>query len=213
VTCNHCNSGHVARASTQLLSRQISLQNGVEALALSYNQPAEPYRVFVQEIDGDSVIEITLRFGYEAASEEIVIYCNPSGAVEYFHTKPLQVRVRAMTADANIAIGVEGDPCVITQRVTSSSTQALTNAAYVTLGDYDGTAPPYTNTVSLYPNGNVDIEIIDISSNPTQTILTKLNLDESSEFLRGLQLGNRYQIQARSVNANGLIGTVWSNYG
>lgn len=207
MTCNHCRP-----KLNQLLSRSVEVLNGISSLVLSYNDPAEAYRLFIQETTSTSVVKVELVFGYEATSETIILYCNPGGAIEYFHTKPCEIRAQGMTADATISIGIERDPCVITQRVTSSSTQALTNAAFVDLGDNNGSAPAYTNQVSLYPNGNIDIQIIDISVTPNQTIFTKLNLDEAADFLRFIQLGNRYKIQAQSVNPNGLIGTVWSNY-
>ena len=209
MSCGHCDNS----TSNQLLSRSVEVRNLAGAVrVLSYNDPHRAYRIFVEELTATSVIQLKLIFGYDATEETIVLYCNPLGAIEYFSTKPCIVEAVALTADSTISIGVEGDPCVISQRVTSSSTQAITNAAYTDLGDFGGTAPPYTNTVSLFPNGNVDIQIIDISVVPNQTIFTKLNLDEAADFLRFIQLGNRYKIQAKSVNPNGLIGTVWSNY-
>jgi len=206
-----CNSKQINPCNEQLLSRSIQLQNGIEQLGLSYNEPRAPYRFWIQEDGQNSTVKIQLTFGYDAATETVILFCNPGGAIEYFGTQPVVVRVQAMVADTTVNLGFEGDPCVITQRVYSSVSQSITNAAYSTLGDFNGTCPPYTNTCTIIPNGNVDIRITDISVAPAVIIFDKLNLDESNAYLRGLQLGNRYQISARSVNPTGRLGTVWSN--
>ncbi len=195
----------------QLLSRTISLQNGVDVLGLSYNEPRAPYRFWIQEDGQNSVVKIQLTFGYDAAVEVVTLFVNPGGAIEYFGTQPCNVRVQAMVADTDIALGFEGDPCVITQRVYSSVSQTITNAAYTALGDFNGTCPAYTNTCSIIPDGNIDVRITDISVAPAVVIFDKLNLDEANAYLRGLQLGNRYQVSARSVNPTARLGTVWSN--
>ncbi len=116
-----------------------------------------------------------------------------------------------MTGDATIIAGIEGDPCVITNRVYSSASQNITNAAYSEVGDFNGFCPPYCDSLSIYPNGNIDVRITDQGQSPAVEIFEKLNLDESAEFLRDLKIGNRYKVEVKSVNPNGILGSVWFN--
>tara|TARA_R110002110_G_scaffold324450_1_gene536502 strand:+ start:213 stop:854 length:642 start_codon:yes stop_codon:yes gene_type:complete len=198
--------------SNQLLSREIELQNGIEVLALNYaNVSHRPYRLFIEEKNNNSVIQIALAFGYKAVTETVTLFCNPGGAIEYFSTRPCTIRVKALTVDASIIAGIEGDPCVITNRVYSSASQNITNAAYSPVGDFTGFCPPYCDSLSIYPNGNIDVRITDQGQAPAVEIFEKLNLDESSEFLRDLKIGNRYKVEVKSVNPNGILGSVWFN--
>lgn len=203
--------------SNQVLSRELDLvysSTGNEVIALQYaNRDNRPFRLFIEEKNGQSVIQVALSFGYKATTETVTLFCNPNGAIEYFSTRSCTVRVKALTANAKIACGIEGDPCVITNRVYSSSAQNITNAAYSDLGDFGGFCPPYCDSLTIYPNGNIDVKITDEGQTPAVEILEKLNVDESNSFLRNMKIGNRYKVQVQSVNPNGKVGTVWFNNG
>ncbi len=212
MTCDSATPFYSLQDSNQVLSRELELQNGIEVLALNYaNVNNRPYRLFIEEKNNNSVIQVALAFGYKSVIETVTLFCNPGGAIEYFSTRPSTIRVKAMTGDASIIAGIEGDPCIITNRVYSSASQNITNAAYSEVGDFNGFCPPYCDSLSIYPNGNIDVRITDQGQAPAVEIFEKLNLDESSEFLRDLKIGNRYKVEVKSVNPNGILGSVWFN--
>ena len=111
MTCDSATPFYSLQDSNQVLSRELELQNGIEVLALNYaNVNNRPYRLFIEEKNNNSVIEIALAFGYKSVTETVVLFCNPGGAIEYFSTRPATIRVKAMTGDATIIAVIEGDP-------------------------------------------------------------------------------------------------------